>query len=59
MQDFEDYVDEEVLDMDRDGDDDWGPENDLGLEADGGEYYMDRDDAFEDPYDPYDIEYDR
>ena len=47
MQDFEDYVDEEVLDMDDD------------LESDGGEYYMDPEDAFEDPYDPYDIEYDR
>ena len=55
MQDFEDYVDEEVLDMD----DDWGPENDHQLESDGGEYYMDPEDAFEDPYDPYDIEYDR
>lgn len=57
MTDLEDY-DENVADMIR-GDDDWGPENDDGLEADGGEYYMDRGDAFEDPYDPYDIEYDR
>ena len=59
MDDFEDYVDEEVNSMD----DDWGPENDddLGFDSptDGDEYEMNPDDSFEDPHDPYDIEYDR
>lgn len=61
MDDFDNFVDEEVLDMDRD--DDWGDENDddLGFDSptDGDEYVMNPDDSFEDPYDPYDIEYDR
>lgn len=56
MQDLEDY-DENVADMIR-GDD---YDDDLGLDSptDGDEYEMNPDDAFEDPYDPYDIEYDR
>lgn len=43
--DFDDYVDEEVAGMDSPTDFD--------------EYEMNPDDSFEDPHDPYDIEYDR
>lgn len=44
-------------------DDDWGPENtdDLGFDSptNSDEYEMNPEDCFEDPFDPYDIEYDR
>ena len=43
--------------------DDWGPENtdDLGFDSptEHDEYEMNPDDSFEDPVDPFDIEYDR
>jgi len=42
-------------------DDDWGPENNDCWDSptDFDEYEMNADDSFEDPRDPYDMEYDQ